>query len=54
MSQKAKNHAQSLKIPRTILLTAKLIAFISTKWIVRFAAEYVDGEVEWESYAAEL
>lgn len=38
MSKKGKNHDTVLKIPRVIILTAKLIALISTKWIVRFAA----------------
>lgn len=38
MSKKGKNHGDVLKIPRAIILTAKLIALISTKWIVRFAA----------------
>lgn len=48
MSQKAKNHAQSLKIPRTILLTSKLIALISTKWIVRFAARLFTTPVKYK------
>lgn len=38
MSKNTKKGDQTLKIPRIIILTAKLIAFISTKWIVRFAA----------------
>ncbi|MFT3796417.1 alpha/beta hydrolase [Flavobacterium sp.] len=46
MSKKAKNQAQSLKIPRIIILTAKLIAFISTKWIVRFAARLFTSPIK--------
>ncbi len=38
MSKKAKNRAQSLKIPTTIILIAKVLSFVSTKWLVRFAA----------------
>ena len=38
MSKKASIHTQSLKIPRIILLTSKLIAFISPKLITLFAA----------------
>lgn len=38
MSKNTKKHDQSLRIPGIILLTARLIAFISTKWTVRFAA----------------
>lgn len=38
MSKKTKNHSQSLKIPRLILVAAKFISLISTQWLVRFAA----------------
>lgn len=38
MSKKGKNQGDVLKIPRVIIITAKLIALISTKWIVKFAA----------------
>lgn len=46
MSKKAKNQAQSLKIPRIIILTAKLIAFISTQWVVRFAARLFTSPIK--------
>ncbi|PIF62868.1 alpha/beta fold hydrolase [Flavobacterium sp. 11] len=39
MTKKTSNHTQSLKIPRIILLTSKLISFISPKLITLFAAK---------------
>ena len=39
MSKKGAIHTQSLKIPRIILLTCKLISFISPKLITLFAAK---------------
>ena len=39
MSKKTSNHTQSLKIPKIILLTSKLISFISPKLITLFAAK---------------
>lgn len=39
MTKKSSNHTQSLKIPRIILLTSKLISFISPKLITLFAAK---------------
>lgn len=46
MSKNEKKQAQSLQIPRIIILTAKLIAFISTKWIVRFAARLFTSPIK--------
>ena len=39
MTKKTSNHTQSLKIPKIILLTSKLISFISPKLITLFAAK---------------
>jgi pimeloyl-ACP methyl ester carboxylesterase len=39
MTKKASFHTQSLKIPKVILLTSKLISFISPKLITLFAAK---------------
>lgn len=39
MAKKTSNHTQSLKIPKIILLTSKLISFISPKLITLFAAK---------------
>ena len=39
MTKKASIHTQSLKIPKVILLTSKLISFISPKLITLFAAK---------------
>ena len=39
MTKKTTNHTQSLKIPKIILLTSKLISFISPKLITLFAAK---------------
>lgn len=39
MTKKSSNHTQSLKIPKIILLTSKLISFISPKLITLFAAK---------------
>lgn len=39
MTKKTSNHNQSLKIPKIILLTSKLISFISPKLITLFAAK---------------
>ena len=39
MTKKSANHTQSLKIPKIILLTSKLISFISPKLITLFAAK---------------
>ena len=39
MTKKTSNHTQSLKIPKVILLTSKLISFISPKLITLFAAK---------------
>lgn len=39
MTKKSTNHTQSLKIPKIILLTSKLISFISPKLITLFAAK---------------
>ena len=39
MTKKTYNHTQSLKIPKIILLTSKLISFISPKLITLFAAK---------------
>jgi pimeloyl-ACP methyl ester carboxylesterase len=39
MTKKYANHTQSLKIPKIILLTSKLISFISPKLITLFAAK---------------
>ncbi|MDZ4329415.1 MAG: alpha/beta hydrolase [Flavobacterium sp.] len=39
MTKKTSNHTQSSKIPRIILLTSKLISFISPKLITLFAAK---------------
>ena len=40
-------------VQRTAILVVDF-AVLCAEWIVRFAAEYVDGEVEWEGYVAEL
>jgi pimeloyl-ACP methyl ester carboxylesterase len=39
MTKKTSNHTQSLKIPKIILLTSKLISFISPKLITLFTAK---------------
>ena len=39
MSKKASIHTQSLKIPKVIVLTSKLISFISPKLVTLFAAK---------------
>ncbi|MGO4903979.1 alpha/beta fold hydrolase [Flavobacterium sp. W20_MBD1_R3] len=39
MSKKSSNHTQSLKIPKIILVTSKLISFISPKLLTLFAAK---------------
>ncbi|MFV8392255.1 alpha/beta fold hydrolase [Flavobacterium sp. LB2P6] len=39
MTKKTSNHTQSLKIPKIIVLTSKLISFISPKLITLFAAK---------------
>jgi pimeloyl-ACP methyl ester carboxylesterase len=39
MTKKSSNHNQSLKIPKIILLTSKLISFISPKLLTIFAAK---------------
>jgi pimeloyl-ACP methyl ester carboxylesterase len=39
MTKKSSNHTQSLKIPKIILLTSKLISFISPKLLTFFAAK---------------
>jgi pimeloyl-ACP methyl ester carboxylesterase len=39
MTKKSSNHTQLLKIPKIILLTSKLISFISPKLITLFAAK---------------
>lgn len=39
MTKKTSNHTQSLKIPKIILLSSKLISFISPKLITLFAAK---------------
>ncbi|RTY75384.1 alpha/beta hydrolase [Flavobacterium sp. LS1R10] len=39
MTKKSSNHTQSLKIPKIILLTSKLISFISPKLITLFVAK---------------
>jgi pimeloyl-ACP methyl ester carboxylesterase len=39
MTKKSSNHTQSLKIPKIILLTSKLISFISPKLLTIFAAK---------------
>ena len=48
MSKNIKKRSQTLKIPRVILITAKLIAFISTKWIVRFAARLFTTPIKYK------
>ena len=39
MTKKSSNHTQSLKIPKIILVTSKLISFISPKLLTLFAAK---------------
>lgn len=39
MTKKTSNHTQSLKIPKIILVSSKLIAYISTKLVTRFVAK---------------
>jgi pimeloyl-ACP methyl ester carboxylesterase len=39
MTKKTSNHTQSLKIPKVILITSKLISFISPKLITLFTAK---------------
>jgi esterase/lipase len=39
MTKKSSNHTQSLKIPKIILVSSKLIAYISTKLVTRFVAK---------------
>ena len=39
MAKKATNPTQSLKIPQVIILSSKLLAFISPKFVTRFAAK---------------
>jgi pimeloyl-ACP methyl ester carboxylesterase len=54
MSKNTKKRDQTLKIPRIIILTAKLIAFISTKWIVRFAARLFTTPIKYKIPKREL
>ncbi|HMI07389.1 MAG TPA: alpha/beta hydrolase [Flavobacterium sp.] len=54
MSKNSGKHTQSLKIPRTIILTAKLIALISTKWLVRFAARLFTTPIKYKIPKREL
>jgi pimeloyl-ACP methyl ester carboxylesterase len=39
MTKKTSNHTQSLKIPKIILVSSKLIAYVSTKLVTRFVAK---------------
>lgn len=39
MTKKTSNHTQSLKIPKIILLSSKIIAYFSTKLVTLFAAK---------------
>lgn len=39
MTKKTSNHTQSLKIPKILLLSSKLIAYFSTKLVILFAAK---------------
>jgi len=54
MSKNTNKRDQTLKIPKIIILTAKLIAFISTKWIVRFAARLFTTPIKYKIPKREL
>lgn len=54
MSKNSGKHTQSLKIPTIVLVTVKLIAFISTKWMVRFAAKLFTTPIKHKTPKREL
>jgi pimeloyl-ACP methyl ester carboxylesterase len=54
MTKKTSIHTQSLKIPKIILLTSKLIAFISPKLATRFAAKLFITPIKYKIPKREL
>jgi len=46
MTKKTSNHTQSLKIPKIILLSGKLIAYFSTKLVTLFAAKLFTSPIK--------
>lgn len=54
MVKKHKKHIQSLKIPRIIIVTAKLISLISTKLLVLFTAKLFTSPIKYKIPKREL
>ena len=54
MAKKPKKPNQTLKIPKIILATGKLLSFISTKWLVLFAARLFTTPIKYKLPKREL